>query len=293
MSLDWQIDPKTLLFITDSKGFSRGGLNLTANLPPGPGRFFAPESLNNVEAGIKADWDLPLDMKARTNVSYFYGFYDNIQVSAATPIVDALGNVTTTVLTQNAATAHLDGIDFDLTLLPTDSLAISGGGVWTHATYDQYNYCAKFVGNPPVCAAGQLYDISGSQVIWDPKWTWRVRVAYILPVDESLGKVTVAAVMNHVGGSYSSTGINPPAAGWPSIPPQDFYPATTNVDMSLVWTNFLGRSGLDATATVENLFNTPRDFSQFASHWLSGGGSQVTGAPPRMWTVAVKYAFGP
>ena len=64
------------------------------------------------------------------------------------------------------------------------------------------------------------------------------------------------------------------------------------MDMALNWTQFLGRSGLDARMYVNNLLN---------DHWGQGaiptytspGTATMPVARPRAWGVGMKYAFGP
>ena len=302
MSLDWQIDPTTMLYITNSKGFSKGGLTPVANLPVQI-RAYSPESLNNIEAGIKADWSLPLDMKARTNVGFFYGLYDNVQANKNVSFPDVFGNPAVTVITANVASGHVDGIDFDLTLIPTDDIQISGGGVWVEHKYDDYPFCATYIGTSSVCAPGALYDLTKSVFVIAPKWTWHFRVGYTLPLDESLGRVTIAANVSHVGPYYSSVGPNPPANnptaaqlaasyGWPTPTRGDYDVPTNFLDMSVTWSNFLGRVGLDGHACVNNLTNAHVGLGQVVNQDQNSFKSTPV-AQPRTYGVGLKYAFGP
>ena len=291
ISVDWQIDPKTLIYVTNSKGFSKGGLTPVTNLVP-QARAYGPESLNNIEGGIKADWDLPLDMKARTNISYFYGLYDNAQVQKNVNFPDVFGNPAVSVITANAASGHVDGVDFDLTLLPTDDISLSGGGVWVEHKYDDYPFCAAYVGLTTVCQAGQLYDLKKSIYVIAPKWTWHFRAGYVLPLDESLGKVTFAANVSHVGPYYSSVGPNPPAYGWPSPTRGDYDVPTNFLDLSVSWTSFLGRKGLDGHAYVNNITNAHVGLGQVVNEDQNSYKSTPV-AIPRSWGVGLRYAFGP
>ena len=282
MSLDWQIDSRTLLYVTNSKGFSRGGLNLTATLPAGPGRFFEPESLNQVEVGIKADWDLPLDMKARTNVALFYDLYDNIQVTTNTPIVDAFGQQTSAVVTQNAANGHISGVDFDLTLIPMEGLTLSGGGVFLDRHYDTYPYCTTFVAGKctvTVSFVEQTYDVSS-------KWTWHMSAAYDLPfIDPSLGKATFTWNLSHIG-PYIGT------VGFPYSNPHDYVQSINLSDMSVAWRDFLGRPSLTARAYMTNVFSANMGQGSVPTY-SANNSATFTPARPREWGVSLRYAFGP
>jgi iron complex outermembrane receptor protein len=287
ISVDWQLDPKTLVYFTNSEGYSRGGVTLIGTLPAAA-RNYNPESLNDLEIGIKADWDLPWDMKARTNIAYFYGFYDNIQVPAQAAILDVFGNVATVTTTTNAANGHVSGVDFDLTLLPTDDIQLSFGGVESTDDYDNYPYCTSFG------AGGRCLNVVSyiqQPFVVAPRWTWHGRAAYTLPIDEALGKVTLAANVSHISAYYGS-GFNYPTPGWPGSPIQNTSVNTYDVDMALNWTSFLGRAGLDARAYVNNLMNDHWGQGAIPTYTAPGVNSQPV-ARPRSWGVGMRYAFGP
>ena len=306
MSLDWQVDATTLLYITDSKGYSHGGVNTQATIPP-QSRNYSPESLNNIELGIKADWNLPYEMRARTNVSGFYGLYDQAQVQSNISFPDVFGNPATSVVTTNAASGHVDGIDAELTLLPTDKISLSLGFSYVDMVYDDYPYCAAFVGSTTVCQPGNLYNLTQAVYPQSAARTGHARVAYTLPIDESLGRVTMAMNFTHVTAFYSSVGPLPPPAcpaacptaaqlatsfGWPKPTRGNINPETNQIDLSVIWTGFLGRPGLDAHAYVNNLTN---------AHWGPGTVAnedqaalkQIYVAQPRNFGFGLKYAFGP
>src|SRR5262249_31934953 len=86
LQLTYQYSSSTMFYFNNSKGYSRGGFNPLVGLPANVATY-EPESLNNLEAGVKSDFDLG-GIKARTNISGFYGFYDNVQVSVPIRFTD-------------------------------------------------------------------------------------------------------------------------------------------------------------------------------------------------------------
>src|SRR6201999_3319324 len=82
---------------------------------------------------------LPWAMKARTNISLFYGLYDDIQVPSTVFIPSPLGTGMISIgATQNAAQGHIEGIDSEITLLPTDSVELHFNFAYTLDKYDTY-----------------------------------------------------------------------------------------------------------------------------------------------------------
>jgi iron complex outermembrane recepter protein len=101
-------------YISYNQGFKSGGLNTPAFTTPNK---VNPEKLNSVEAGVKIDW---LDGRLRTNFDVFHYNYNDLQVS----ITDIANGG---LLTQNAASARIYGVEFDSTLAVTQSLTLGLG----------------------------------------------------------------------------------------------------------------------------------------------------------------------
>ena len=267
MSLDWQINPTTMIFVTNSKGYSKGGINPSPFVPANY-QTFQPESLDNVEVGIKTDQEF-YGVKTRTNVSAFYGFYDQVQtiLSFVNP-----ANGIAVAPTANAATAHIQGFEWDFTVVPSDEWTLTFNGGYIHPTYDKYV-------NP------QGVNVVDSSFTYTPKWKYNVGATYNLPIDESLGRASLGFLV-----SYSSTKYD--IAAYLPAAPGNVDPPYYNVNVNLNWHEFLGRPGLDARAYVTNLAK---------NRWYDGGGgsygsSGIQGlnqAPPREYAFALKYSFGP
>lgn len=106
-----------LLYATVSKGFRSGGFNDSLGDLSGIG--FGPETLWNYEAGVKAIW---LDSRVRTNLSFFYMEWDDIQLTADDPTTPALFDPRTI----NAGRAVSQGFEFEGAIEITDRLTLSG-----------------------------------------------------------------------------------------------------------------------------------------------------------------------
>jgi iron complex outermembrane receptor protein len=263
LGVNYQATPDVMLFVTNSKGYSSGGFNPTA---PAIYQKFDPETLNNIEAGIKADWNI-LGMRARTNISGFYGFYDNIQVSV-TQTVQTPAGPTIAVVTQNAATGHIKGLEVEATLIPFDALEVSGNLSLVKAKYDRY--------------ISNGVDVSGTPFIQTPNRKFGVRGTFHVPVDAAVGAVSITADYTHQYRLLSTSRLQPT--------PFDYGPGVTNLNVSIDWNDIMGRQGLDAQLFAHNVTK---------NHWYHGtlgtydtlGVLGIGVAPPRMWGVRLRYSF--
>jgi iron complex outermembrane receptor protein len=256
-----------MFFVNNSKGYSRGGFNTLVGLPANLVTY-QPESLNNIEVGMKTDFDIA-GMPARTNLSGYYGFYDNVQVSVPATFTDTRTGITRfTSLNQNAAEGHIYGVDGDFSIIPVDPLTLNFSVAYLQAQYDRY------------IANG--VDVSQTPFILAPKWKYVIRGTYRLPIDSSLGEVSISANYNWQSRWVGQAELNPPI--------QDTNPPFGNLDMNLTWTDFVGTEGLNATLFVTNVTNNVYTDSMLPV-WNSLGYTAITPAAPRMWGVRARYSF--
>ena len=122
LGLQYQIDPKTMIYATYSKGFKAGGFD-----PGGyPAARFQPEQLTDYEIGLKSSW---LDRRLAADVDGFYYSYKDLQVTQVIGVAPT---------TDNAATARIYGVEAEFRALPAESIVISGYLAWLHARYLNY-----------------------------------------------------------------------------------------------------------------------------------------------------------
>src|SRR3546814_1697675 len=82
VAIDYQVNPDLLLYITHRRGFKPGGVIATSALSNVPGikATFDPETLKDVDGGVKADLRLSR-IPARTNLAAYHSWFSNIQPS--------------------------------------------------------------------------------------------------------------------------------------------------------------------------------------------------------------------
>lgn len=259
-SLDYQLDFGTMLYISYSKAYSSGGFSLTA---PVQLQKFNPEYLSDLEVGVKSDWELA-GLKARTNFGTFYGWYDNIQAPSVASYTDATGIHLATVTT-NAATAHIEGIESELTILPVEGLELTGNALLMDAKYDKY------------VSAGA--DLSGTPFYYLPPFKYSVTARYHFALPADLGDLTFAAAYTWQRHLLKSN----------DYPPVAYLPSFGNLDLDIDWTGIAGMP-VDATFFMTNVTDNVVNVGGFGAYNALGLAA-VGIAPPRMFGFKFKYRF--
>jgi iron complex outermembrane receptor protein len=268
LNLSYQFTPTTMFYVTDSKGYTTGGFNI--NGPVGL-QLYQPEQLDNVEIGVKSTWEIG-GMKAKTNLAAFYGSYDNVQTQLPTNVSIPPAPPVFQVLTTNAATAHIEGVETEITLLPVESVELDANIAYSHNKYDTYL----------VATSSGILNMNDTPFTSNPMWSGNVRAYYHLPIDESFGEVTFGAIL-----SYQSRQSSTPAL--PRLPTYDT-PGFENLDLNLSWRNVLGHEGVTATAYGTNVTSNDRTNGPFQVYSQLG----VYGIAPKapaMYGFRLRYEF--
>jgi iron complex outermembrane recepter protein len=258
MALDYQVTPNTLLYATGRRGYNPGGFNVYAPTPST--RKYQPEHLVDVEAGVKSNWTL-WGMQGRTALDGFHDHYTNIQRNVAI-VGDGINTIT-----ENAALATLEGIEFEGRLSPIESVELTGIYAYANSRYDEYQ-------SP---TAGNL---SGLPFTGGPRNQYSATGRYKLPVKDRLGKVSIAATYSwqaHVQFSDRELGG--------IIPPHGL------LDVRMDWNDVAGRP-IDASFFMTNA--TDQVYIAGGTVVYSAlGVNPVIYGEPRMWGFQLRYRFGP
>ncbi len=257
-ALDYQVTQGTLIYATGRRGYNPGGFNVYA---PTPGqRKYQPEHLLDVEAGVKSNWTL-WGMQGRTALDAFHDHYTNIQRNVA-----VVGNGINTV-TENAALATLEGIEFEGRLVPIKDLELTGVYAYANSRYDQYQ-------SP---TAGNL---SGLPFTGGPRNQYSATGKYHLPFADRLGRISVSATYSwqaHVQFSDRELGG--------IVPPHGL------LDLRMDWNDVAGRP-LDASFFMTNA--TDQVYIAGGTVVYSAlGVNPVIYGEPRMFGFQLRYRFGP
>ncbi|MGH8530006.1 MAG: TonB-dependent receptor domain-containing protein [Nevskiales bacterium] len=152
LGVEWDAAEDVLVYLTKSRGYKAGGINLSACADS-----FDPEVLDSLELGLKSEW---FERQLQLNLTGFlYDYQDfqaNIFRAGANEIV-------------NAAKAKISGIELEGTwLTPFAGLVLDGNAAYLDAKFEELMAADSF--NPQ---AGPQ-DLSGNTLPRAPKWTTRV-----------------------------------------------------------------------------------------------------------------------
>ena len=146
-------------YLKYSTGYKGGGFQAGNLAPP-----FAPETNNNIEAGLKG---LYFNRRVEANIAVFHMNYDNLQVNQIT-------GVTATVT--NAAKATIDGVEAEIIARLTPALRAELTGSYLDATFDEFRTADS--ARP---ALGEL-DLAGNRLPSSPQFTYSAGLYYTLSV---------------------------------------------------------------------------------------------------------------
>jgi hypothetical protein len=123
--LEKQFNDNVMGYVTYSEGFNSGGVSAPTLVINGVSRRllvpFDPSTLKNREIGFRSDL---ADGKIRFNATLFSTIWADLQ--AAGVVVDPVtGTQVPTLVTTNVGEAEAEGIEVELTFLPTESLMIN------------------------------------------------------------------------------------------------------------------------------------------------------------------------
>ncbi|MDB5397877.1 MAG: TonB-dependent receptor [Rhodospirillales bacterium] len=266
LALDYQLNPDTLVYVRSGNAYRPGGTNPQV-LPAF--QNLKPEHVTDVEIGVKSDWEL-FGVKARTNADVFHTDYKAIQVAQLVQVVDSTGTTHAASETLNAASASLEGGEFEATFIPVKGVEISPHASYIFAQYDQYP-----------SAFGALSSSSTPPFFYLPKWQYGVTGTYHLPVDESWGDIAIALSYSWYGHQYFTV-----TAG--EI--QNIMPSYENFDLRVDWTNVFGQP-IDLGAFVSNLTDNTH-ITGLQTIYTTLGFTSAAYNAPRMFGFSVKYRFG-
>jgi iron complex outermembrane receptor protein len=266
VSLDEQLDPNTLIYVRAGNAYRPGGTN-----PQVPAAFqsIKPEHVTDVEIGAKVDWDF-MGAHFRTNGDLFHSDYKSIQVTQLVSVPnpnDPNGPPTAASLETNAASATLEGAELEITAIPVPGIEISPHASYLYSHYDKY---------PTVFGAAEA-----PPFFYEPKWQVGVTGTYHLPLDSSIGDVSVSA-------SYSFEGHQYVAPNGGDI--FNVVPSYDNLDIRADWTDMFGYP-LDGAFFMTNVMDDTHVQAVLPLYTQLGFTALVYNEP-RMFGFSLKYRFG-
>jgi iron complex outermembrane receptor protein len=157
-AIDYTFDDGPMLYGSVSRGFKSGGFNLTSE-----DAEYDPEFVWSYEIGAKEDW---LNKSLRANVALFYYDYSDLQVSS----FDQPG----TLLISNAADANIQGVELELSWMPSYDWMVDFNYAFLDAKYKDYQSPQGIV----------LVDVSDNDLNSAPTHKFNTAVQYFQELSE-------------------------------------------------------------------------------------------------------------
>ena len=161
-----------LVYAALTQGYKAGGFNTDGSLVADL-REYDPETLWNLEVGLKARW---LDERLRLRGALFYMHRDDIQTSTSIERpVDDSGAVEFIVYTGNAAQGFNRGVEVELEYLAGESLTLFVNAGWLDTAFEDYidNNGRDLDGRDQAHAPNYQY-FAGAR--WDIAPSWAVQI---------------------------------------------------------------------------------------------------------------------
>lgn len=273
IDLDYKPNEDMLLYAKWARGYRQGAIN-SNNLGL---EIAQPEKVDTYEAGAKTTFRGA--MPGYFNVAAFYNNFTGQQIAFNSVVALAFqGKVPNAQPILNAGKSRIWGIEADASISPFAGLRLD-------ASYAYLN--TKLISITPPTPIPVYYaslessaDV-GQPLVLSPKNKFTVTGTYTLPLDESIGRVSLSATFTHTdkNKAFSAT-----------LAPNNIIPAANLLNLNADWNSVLGQpidlSFFMTNVTNQKLIVYPN--SAYATMGVSGG--QLN--QPRMWGVRLKYRFG-
>ena len=167
-SLRYEIAPRTNVYASFSEGYRSGSFNANPVSAPNLLLPVRPETIKAYEVGVKT-----AQSKLRAEIAGFVYQYHNYNV--AINAVNPLTNSVTTIV-GNAPTAHIRGVDGQVTYAPFDRTNLTVGAAYVHARYGDFRNATGTGLNAATGfnVGGQQQDWTGQQMSRAPNFTANV-----------------------------------------------------------------------------------------------------------------------
>jgi iron complex outermembrane recepter protein len=163
--LQYEIDPKAMLYFSYARGFKAGGFNgsdttgVAANIP------YQPEHVNAYEGGLKSQW---LNDTVLLNIDVFRSDYTNLQVV----VEEGYTTGTSFAIVRNAAASRSQGIEYEGQWVASEHFRLAANITYLDSYYVDYPNAAP--SSLQQAQGLEAQDLSGRQTEYAPLWSGTV-----------------------------------------------------------------------------------------------------------------------
>ena len=290
----WMIDleykpvPDVMVYAKYARGYRGGGIN-EANIGA---ETWKPETVDSYELGLKSSFSG--SVSGYFNLTGFWNDFKDQQTSVFIPqCTAAIPGCTAPAFTgingiQNVGRSRIRGIEADASALLWDALRFDVGYAYLDAKVTGGS--VPFCDNRSFICSGATFLGKGTVLPFAPKHRLTATASYTLPLDESIGRVSLGATYTHTGKQFSTHGADAATAAGAIPFNGGISPATDLVNLNLDWKGVAG-APVDLALFATNV--TKEKYWVASSNGLSslGGDSLILGQP-RVYGMRLKFHFG-
>ena len=273
INLDYKPTDDILLYAKWARGYRQGSI-ISSNVGQ---ETWSPETVDTYEVGAKTGFRGAVS--GYFNVAAFYNDFRDQQIAAAAVVAPAFRNIIPpSQVIVNAGKSRIWGVEVDASARLFEGLKID-------AAYAYLNTKLKSIDPPPVpIFFSELVPAAeaGGSLAQSPKNRITVTATYTLPLDESIGKISL-------GGTFTHTDANKVHEVRLS-PTHNAVKAIDLVNLNADWESVLG-STFDLAFFMTNVTNQKRLIYPIAAYPTIGAEAGYLNLP-RMWGFRLKYRFG-
>jgi len=272
VGLDYKPVDDVLLYAKYARGYRQGGIN-TGSVGL---ESWGPEKVDTYEVGAKASWSGAV--RGTFNISAFYNDFRDQQLQGN--LVNKPGTPRTggTAII-NAGKSRIWGIEVDSSVTPFEGFRVDLG--YTYLNTELLRIDLPVL--PPESPFESIVPtaIVGDPLSYSPKNRLTLTGTYTLPIDESIGRISLGATYTYTS---SQNGIARTASPFYRLP------ATNLLNLNAEWEDIAG-SPISLAAFVTNVTNELYPVAA-GGNWLFAGYQSVNVGAPRMFGGRIRYRFG-
>jgi iron complex outermembrane receptor protein len=262
LSLDYKFGDNKLVYIAHRHGYRTGGFGARATTQAGLQRSFKPEIVDDIEVGLKTDWNFENGAFLRTNLAVYYSDYKDtqrlLQDNTVIPVV---------TVPANAQQAEIKGSEFEFLFRPIPAFELSGFWSYTNAEFKE------FIDPNGV-------DLSNTPFARAPKNVWSISARFTPEIPADMGSEL------SFGASYFHTDT---FIDNDSAQPTHITYGYELLNLNADWKNVYGTQ-VSLGAYINNALEEEYDFSMLDVMSSVGFSSRIPGEP-RTYGVRLKYEF--
>ena len=266
VGMDYHLNEQTMIYLHSSEGYKSGGFN--GSVPVGNPYFaYRPEKARDVELGIKSDATVA-GMRIRTDFDGFRTDYSDVQRNVYAR-VDINGIPAQLQLTDNAASAVIQGLELQSSIAPIDAIQLTLTYSYLNAYYSYY-----------VTPIGQ--DFTSHRFEFAPRSKVSLDQQYKLPVRQLPGELIF-----HTTVSYQSS-----IETADDVEPFGIVGGYTLANLRLDWNDIVhsGSAKWDVSLFATNITDHTYRITSNPTYYSSGLITTIYGQP-RMWGASIRCRF--